>query len=499
MISRIAIFLCTAFLFNPVFARAEAPIGDGTRMCIECHAKLNPGIVKAWEKSRMSRFTPAEAARLPALNKRVSFEKLSESLSNVVVGCAECHGLSPDSHADTFEHNGFEIHTVVTPGDCARCHPVEAEQFGKNLMSHAYGNLQNNPVYRSLADSVTGVQIIEGLKSKLRSPDPETDADSCFYCHGTVVEVKGSETRETVEGEMTFPVLTGWPNQGIGRINPDGSKGSCSACHTRHLFSVATARKPHTCSECHKGPDVPAYKVFNVSKHGNIYASHKAAWNFESVPWVAGKDFTAPTCATCHISLITDDEEELIAERTHRMNDRLAWRIFGLIYAHPHPKSPDTAIIQNAAGLPLPTELTGEPAGKWLIDTKTQEERRNRMQEICLSCHGRSWVNGQFARFENTIKTTNEMTLAATKIMLSAWETGAAAGLSQKDGIFNETLEMMWVEQWLFYGNSTRYASAMAGADYGSFADGRWHLSRNIREMLDFLKIKTKRRTTDGQ
>jgi len=30
-----------------------------------------------------------------------------------------------------------------------------------------------------------------------------------------------------------------WPNTGIGRVNPDGSAGSCSACHTRHRFSKA--------------------------------------------------------------------------------------------------------------------------------------------------------------------------------------------------------------------------------------------------------------------
>jgi hypothetical protein len=45
------------------------------------------------------------------------------------------------------------------------------------------------------------------------------------------------------------------------------------------------------------------------------------------------------------------------------------------------------------------------------------------------------------------------------------------------------------VEQWLFYANSTRFASAMAGADYGVFAEGRWYMSRNIQEMLDHLHL----------
>jgi hypothetical protein len=48
----------------------------------------------------------------------------------------------------------------------------------------------------------------------------------------------------------------------------------------------------------------------------------------------------------------------------------------------------------------------------------------------------------------------------------------------------------MWVEQWLFYANSTRFASAMTGADYGAFANGRWHLSKNIQKMLDWIEFK---------
>ena len=85
------------------------------------------------------------------------------------------------------------------------------------------------------------------------------------------------------------------------------------------------------------------------------------------------------------------------------------------------------------------------------------------------------------------------MTLTATKILLSAWEKRAAKGLAQKDSIFNEAIERKWVEQWLFYANSTRFASAMMGADYGVFAKGRWSLSKNLQEMLDWLEFKLQR------
>jgi hypothetical protein len=127
---------------------------------------------------------------------------------------------------------------------------------------------------------------------------------------------------------------------------------------------------------------------------------------------------------------------------------------------------------------------------EFLIDAKEQAKRRKIMQKICRSCHSTQWVEGHFANLENTIKTTNEMTLTATKILLKAWEKGAAKGLAQGDSIFNEAIEKKWVTQWLFYANSTRYASAMMGADYGVFANGRWYLSQNIQEMADWLEFK---------
>ncbi len=484
--------LLILFLFAQAAIGADSRISEETETCIGCHESVTPGIVADWKGSHHAKVTPAQGLKKVGLEKTVSATRVPESLVNKIVGCAECHTINPGKHRDTFEHNDYDVHTVVTPGDCALCHPVEAGQYMKNLMSNAYGNLQHNSLYRALVDSVNGIQSFSDMKITQKPPDSETDADSCLYCHGTHVKVIGTKTRETVEGEMSFPILSGWPNQGVGRINPDGTKGSCAACHTRHQFGVEMARRPHTCAECHKGPDVPAYKVYSVSKHGNLYSAFGKEWNFTSVPWTVGKDFQAPTCAACHVSLVVSEEGEVLAERTHQMNDRLPWRIFGLIYAHPHPRSPDTSIIKNKAGFPLPTELTGEPVTEYLIGSKEQEKRRKTMQKVCLACHSQGWVDGQFARFENTIKTTNEMTLTATEILLTAWEKGAAKGLADNDSIFNEAIEKKWIEQWLFYANSTRFASAMAGADHGAFANGRWYMSKNIQEMMDWLEFKMK-------
>ena len=77
------------------------------------------------------------------------------------------------------------------------------------------------------------------------------------------------------------------------------------------------------------------------------------------------------------------------------------------------------------------------------------------------------------------------MTRTATDILLKAWD----AKVADKTNLFDEAIEKQWGEQWLFYGNSTRFASAMMGADYGVFDSGRWHMARTIQDMLDHLKF----------
>lgn len=309
----------------------------------------------------------------------------------------------------------------------------------------------------------------------------------------------GFESRETVEGEMEFPQIAGWPNQGVGRVNLDGSKGACTPCHSRHTFSIEMARKPYTCKECHVGPDVPAFKVYAASKHGNIFSSLGGQWNFHNVPWTVGRDFTAPTCAVCHVSLLVDGDGGVIARRTHRMNDRLSWRIFGLIYAHAHPKSPDTTIIRNRNGLPLPTDLDGGAAQAYLIDPPEMRLRTHTMQAVCLGCHGDGWVRGHWQRYEHAITESNHMVRAATRIMQRAWKAGLATGRDGGGSLFDEAVEKRWSHTWLFYGNTVRFASAMAGGgDYGVFADGRFALSERIEELQDWLTFRLRTESSEA-
>jgi hypothetical protein len=191
------------------------------------------------------------------------------------------------------------------------------------------------------------------------------------------------------------------------------------------------------------------------------------------------------------VSLLTDGDGLVVAERTHEMKNRLSWRIFGLIYAHPQPINPDTSIIRNRRGRPLPTDFDGGLAEKYLIGPEVQAQRRTEMEGICLKCHASGWVRGHFKRYEETIQTSNASVKAATDLMRAAWDQGVARGLDQGQNPFDEAIERIWSDGWLFYANTVRFASAMGGGgDYGVFADGRYQLSSSVYHLADRLALE---------
>jgi hydroxylamine dehydrogenase len=484
----IHLLILVSFISIQIYSQ-EIMNSDETEDCLMCHVEIHPGIVESWQKSLHAKVTPLEALKKNELNKRMSSLEIDSVLASTSVGCYECHSLNLDKHSDSFEHNGYQINIIVSSNDCSACHIDESDQYSKNIMSHAYNNLVSNDVYNDLIKSVNANYHYNQGAIKAGEVDSLTMFESCLYCHGTELKVSGLEARDTEFGEMEFPVLEGWPNQGVGRINTDGSKGACTSCHPRHDFSIETARKPYTCSECHKGPDVPAYKVYAASKHGNNFSSKKDEFNFNNVPWVIGEDFTSPTCASCHVSLLVDTSENVIAERTHQFNDRLANRLFGVPYSHPHPVSPDLSNVKNSQGLPLIVELDGTPVKEFVIDENEQMLRNENMKAICNTCHSQQWTDNHFVRLDNTIKQTNDITLQATNVLVDIWKSVKVKGLPQGESIFDDEAERIWTNIWLFHTNSTRFASAMAGGgDYGVFADGRYQTTEQLIKLVTKLK-----------
>jgi len=225
-------------------AQDSPAVSSESETCVSCHELANPGLVADWRASRHARRSVAQALAEPALARRVSAEQVPAAMAGVVVCCLECHGQDPDSHADSFEHFGYRIHTVVTPRDCATCHPQEVEQYGRSKKAAARANLLENPVYHGLVEATTRRQsFVNGTLTPGEST-LEAKAESCLACHGTQVEVTGTRTVETALGDLELPVLSGWPNQGVGRENPDGSLGSCAPCHARHSFDLASPVRP---------------------------------------------------------------------------------------------------------------------------------------------------------------------------------------------------------------------------------------------------------------
>ena len=144
----------------------------------------------------------------------------------------------------------------------------------------------------------------------------------------------------------------------------------------------------------------------------------------------------------------------------------------------------------------MPVTFGGEPASEYLIDKSEQEKRRNTISRVCNGCHGTDWVRGHFAKLESTTKETDEMILAATEIIVKAWE----KGIEDKTNPFDESIEQIWVRQWLFYSNSVRYASAMTGApDYTAFKNGWWYLNENLQHIKDWAEFKREKKLEERE
>ena len=118
-----------------------------------------------------------------------------------------------------------------------------------------------------------------------------------------ISSIDGIDFQETIfpfETDTIFLFERGGNDTGTWQgINPDGSWGSCSACHARHEFSVEQARQPEACGKCHLGPDHPQKEIYEESKHGVAYRDLRDEMNLDSPEWVLGQDYAAaPTCAT---------------------------------------------------------------------------------------------------------------------------------------------------------------------------------------------------------
>ncbi|VAX25767.1 Hydroxylamine oxidoreductase (Fragment) [hydrothermal vent metagenome] len=395
----IVFMLITGFFASEALAQKSAVRAKEEKIaakCVSCHKKKSPGIVNDWKTSQHARGR---------------------------VTCYDCH-KAEKTDADVQEHEGALISVIVSPRDCSRCHPKEAREFQESHHSKASTFLSKATPEGRIMDNILGYKV-EGKAAAVVG---------CEKCHGSKIEV-------TKGGALT---PDSWPNQGIGRINPDGSAGSCTACHSRHKFSIGEARKPETCGTCHIGPDHPHIEIYMESKHGVIYSNEKESWNWD----VAGSEwdtqyYRSPTCATCHMSGIGE------VESTHNVDLRLSWYLA-------KPRS--------------------EPRDNW-------EENRETMQKVCLNCHSINWVKGFYKQGDDAIRLYNEKFYDPIKAeMDKLYE----EGLLTKEK-FDEELEFTFFEYWHHEGRRARAGFFMMGADYAQW-HGFYELARNKLELERLIK-----------
>jgi hydroxylamine dehydrogenase len=384
------LILCTAAI--GLAATSEQPalkpvtLSKEGQTCVSCHESQSPSFVQEWRISKHAQQG---------------------------VDCYTCHRAEKDE-PDAMEHNGATIAILVTRKDCGRCHSKEVQEM---TTSH---HAQAGDILGSL-DNYLG-EVIGG---------PEAVAVGCMQCHGSKIKVLAHGNLDTAT----------WPNTGIGRINPDGSKGSCSACHTRHNFSRAQAREPEACGKCHLGPDHPQMEVYQESKHGILYRAFKDRLNIKGDSWVVGKDYTAaPTCASCHMGATPEQPV------THDVGARISWTL-------------------------------RPPISKKLENT---EKKRDSMKNVCGSCHAAPFIDGFYTQFDNLVGLYNDkFAKPATAIREELIKRGT---LTQAD--FDEKLDWIYYELWHHEGRRTRHGASMSGPDYAW-----WHGMYDVAKTfyVDFM------------
>jgi hydroxylamine dehydrogenase len=369
----------TAFLILLVFSVglpglivAETAESDtAADKCITCHKEKTPGLYRQWSNS-------------------------DHAAGGVT--CIDCHGAEKED-ADGFMHYDVLIATLVTPRDCGQCHEEEVKEVDMSHHARAGMILESADAY--LANAAGGYPAaIQG----------------CESCHGARVKLDPESPNKLS--------MTTWPNSGIGRLNPDGSKGACTACHTRHHFSKAQARQPEACGKCHLGPDHPQKEIYDESKHGNTYYTNIDKMNLESEKWVVGEDyFAAPTCATCHMSATRKQAA------THDVGRRISWTL-----------RPNVSVK--------------------LEDWQTKREN---MKEVCSTCHGPVFVNGHFYQYDASVRLYNEkFARPAGEIMAIVKKNN----LLKNRADFSNKIEWVYWELWHHEGRRARHGASMMGPDY---------------------------------
>ena len=421
------VLLAIGLLATPALAfqsNLPAQLSEETDSCLECHREDNPGLYQQWGAGKHF---------------------------GANVGCYECHKAEegdPDVLRDE-DHEDFVIATIVSPQDCAQCHPTEVEEF---VNSH---HAKAGRIMGSLDNLLA--EVIEGNNGMVTPLFPAgisaAAVNGCWQCHGSVVRVNEDGTLDPAT----------WPNTGMGRVNPDGTEGSCTACHQRHEFSAAQARHPDNCGKCHLGPDHPQKEIYEESKHGIAFRAHIGEMNLDSSKWIVGEDYSAaPTCATCHMSATTNQPI------SHNIGLRVKWN-----------------------NRPARSKLSHETDKRWGLDSQkiTADMRRKNMEDVCISCHQTRFASNFFIQYEALLdlydekyaKPGLELYAAAVEVLKSNPEYAK----------FSHPVDWTWFEIWHHEGRRARHAAAMMAPDYthwhGTYDLAKHWMTKFVPELKEII------------
>ena len=388
------VVLATCFCAMNSHATPKAPntraydmLSKESQQCVGCHKEQNRGLFQQWGRSKHF---------------------------GANVGCYECHKADPSSPA-AFKHYGMSVSVLVTPKDCGRCHERETREF--TASHHAAAGKILGSLDNMLAEVIEGKIMFNGASPAAVS--------GCAQCHGSIVKV--------LENGDLDPAT--WPNSGIGRINPDGSKGACNACHQRHEFDLAQARRPEACGKCHLGPDHPQKEIYEESKHGIAFYGNLDEMNLKSPKWIVGEDYSAaPTCATCHMSATKD------LPVTHDIGARISWTLRPAISEY----------------------IDAKERGK----VKSWEDRRADMKKVCVACHTKPWTENFYKQFDGVVNLYNDKFARPGASLMKYLKDNKL--LTETN--FDEKIEWTWFLLWHHEGRRARHGAAMMAPDYV-----QWH------------------------
>ncbi len=345
----ILLLASTAYGYYVDPAKIGSPKGE---VCIQCHKEATPGIYNQWRESAMGQ---------------------------AGVNCYDCH-RAEKGDPDAFEHKEL-ISIVVSPKDCSRCHEKEYKEFEASQHSSAVAILKDPDVFAG--EAAWGA---------------EHNWEGCRPCHGSVLKVEegGKLSQET------------WPNTGIGRINPDKSRGACTACHTRHLFSKGQARRPDTCGRCHTGDAHPQKEVYAGSKHGIMYAAYGDEMNLDKQRWLAGQAYyQGPTCVSCHMGAMPPQMD--VKNADERIDQALRSVLKGDERKFEALLSP-TRVTKRYYGTThnVSSRLSWNLKSPVSTKRKDWQLKRQMMQAVCKQCHGDHFVAQQYMQFDQRVEEFNE-------------------------------------------------------------------------------------------